>query len=281
MKKIILGVMLPLVMLCLASCRIHKEASEAPEVVENPIEKIENSKHLISVETAKDLYDNFQTRFRDPIKKIQENVCTVVKKDSTCDVVRKDYEPTKYVLINIDILENYIKLLRAVEKKKGNKKITGVAVFFGANNMDDKVSNKPPFNEKHGEEMACEKRIVESMGGDAVYHNDIRGRVTIFMAPTFRLNDSISKKKDSFISEVQKHVPFYIKRNIGESDPYIGSYMNLLGILDSKAGEKFMTNLKINLKKITLSNSDTTSLILEEFTDMPPREPIITDENKI
>lgn len=259
MKKLNLFLMLLTVCTILTSCNSLKDLLDRDPVndkyTENPIAKFEKSKHRISLGRSDTLYKNYNNRLREPIMKFQKR-----------DIKRTDdeYNPTEYILINIDVLEDYLKFLREVEKKNGgnDKKITGVAVFLGAHNRDARIENKKGhFNNKATQEAKNTSNNNPNMPSS---DEDIRGRTTIFLAPTYR----ISEKEDKDIkSEVQRHIPFYIQPN-SESEPYKGTYINLM--------TKFEPN---NAKSSGRSNSNTTtetSLNSNEFTDMPPKKPVKT-----
>lgn len=228
----------------------------------DPIATIEKSNHLISVSYSDTLYNNFKDRFREPIKSIQSKALEG----------RQNYDPTRYILINKETLECYLEFLNEIEKKKGNQKITGVAVFLGANKMNESILEKPGFNSIHEKELDQERDRVVNDQSTMNVQSDIRGRITIFMAPTYRLSDSALKKmgmNSEGLSEVQRHVPFYIQPTNKEKDPYKGRYKNLLPIYEPY--ENIIANTIYQTDSLT---GDETSLILEELTDMPPRKPL-------
>lgn len=257
MKKLNQIVVLLLTSVILASCGCFKECVEK----KNCSNQIKNSKHIIDIDYSKDLYDNYNSTFSGKIKKIQDSILT-----------REDYKTTKYVLVNLDTLRCYIKLLEEVEEKNG-KKITGIAIFLGANNKEELYHKKPPFNKLHEKEINFEKNINND---GSAFNKDIRGRITMFMAPTFRL-ESLNES----YSEVQRHVPFYIEPYKNNPDPYKGEYINLLSLYypssdNNESNAASLQMYKTSSSTVTNSNSGKTSLILEEFTDMPPDNPVTT-----
>jgi len=271
MKKLIFKTLMLVAMGYLASCNDcnGKECKE-------PISAMENSKHLIPLSYSEKLYNNFESRFRGPIRNIQmegrENVA--------------DYNPTKYVLLNIETLECYLKFLKEVEKKN-DKKITGLALFFGANKMNESTLDKPGFNKIHQEELDAQKMMSCKKRDSLMYANDIRGRITLFIAPTHRTNSEFTGPNGEVrhVSEVQRHVPFFIQPHNKELDPYKGEYTNLFTIYNKVHASNMIQNDFTRDLSFGPSPSsfipegdnvteDGTSLIFEELTDMPPKTPI-------
>lgn len=232
---------------------------------EDPINTYNTSGHQISIEDSKILYNNYKNRFRDSIEAIQKR-----------DILRKDsiFNATQYVLVNIDYLRCYLDFLEEVEKKNGSgdKDITALAIFFGARGENALWSSKTGYlNDIAREEI--HKSNNNDDGNIRLPENniDIRGRTTMFMAPTYR------SKSNSIPSEPQRHIPFYIIPDNKDIDPYIGKYGNLL--------EYFESNNTTEAQLFTLKNNNRddenniTTLNSEEFTDMPPKKPIIIGGN--
>ncbi|MGB0879316.1 MAG: hypothetical protein ACPGTO_01975 [Polaribacter sp.] len=253
MKKLNQILMLLITCIILTSCDSLKGLLDKNPIDNkyDPIANFENSKHKITLEQSKKLYNNYNDRLRDTIMKFQKE-----------DIPRENYNPTKYVLINIETLENYLKFLREVEKKNGgkDKKITGVAVFLGAQSDTARIENKAAFNKLDEEEKAKRReQRVEEDSEEVLSDEDIRGRITVFLAPTYRINKNVK-------SEVQKHIPFYIQP-YNDLDPYVGYYESLM--------EKFTSaenNKKSLMRMQTTTSTTETSLNSNEFTNKPPRQ---------
>ena len=237
------------------------------------------SHHRIKLSKAKKLYDNYNEKIKPAIKTVQQKN---IRRDTTRnqDDRLNEYKPTEYVLINIETLKCYLKFLEEVERKnkdarKTNSKITGIAVFFKANNDDELLIEKPDFYGKKAK-INYEEGKEKPTSANVPLDEDIRGRLGIFLAPTFRDNS------DRYTFEEQRHQPFYIQADAGQSDIYQGTYLPLLDYFSGAAKITEETNMDLkgygnyeNYKsfvKLNQANNNTT-LILEEFTQMPPKKP--------
>jgi len=227
----------------------------------NGIEGFENSDlkhHKISLERSKELYYNYNDSIKPHIRTYQGN--RAFRQETMA--LGGLYNPTEYVLINIKTLKCYLKFLEEVESRNSNE-ITGIAIFLGANGESERVENiEASFNDK----MRKEKKVKanEILRGiqnlPITSEEDIRGRMTMFFAPTYYNNENEN------LSEVQKHVPFYIKAP-DSSKPYVGNYMSLQ--------DKFieMENIeKSGMQMIVVQSGKDTSLNFNEFTQMPPKK---------
>lgn len=230
----------------------RKPKADAGNTEFDPIAHFENSNHRISLDQSEALYANFQSRFSTSIERIQLQ-----------DVNRanENYDPTEYVLVNIDTLQAYIDFLKAVEKKNGggDKKITGIAFFLGANDKNKTLADKKSsFNELDAIDWST---MTKDTGEIPLGEQDIRGRITTFMVPTFRTNNSNSK------TEVARHIPFYISPKTA-NDPFVGDYKSLLERFDSSKNAK--ASLWSSFSSVLLEG---TSLSANEFTNIPPNKP--------
>ena len=237
----------------LASCACVKQKSK------DPIKTYKNSGHNTPVSEAKKLYINYKDRFRSSIEEIQKGE---IKREN--DI----YKPTEYVLVNIDDLKCYLDLLEKVEQKNrdSDKKITALAIFIGARGENARIETQKGFlNENAREEALSGNYRNDTLS--PINSRDIRGRITVFMAPTYR------SKSNSITSESERHIPFYIKPD-NEEDPYKGNYLSLLnyfkGNLDVQ--KRINTQTTINSKNTQDDDEGITTLILEELTDMPPKK---------
>lgn len=226
----------------------------------------EKSKHRIELSRAKQLYYNYNDSIKPAIKKVQEKL---VKRHTISD--KDGYKPTEYVLINIETLKCYLKFLEEVEKKnrdagKTNSEITGIAVFLGANGPNETLWNKEAsFNDKMLKERSQIKQRNAKVDPKlpVPMDEDIRWRLTTFLAPTFYDNE-----KDSKLSESQKHVPFFIEAP-DSSKPYVGKYMSLLNKF-----EKMKNDDESGIQMMVIKTGTDTSLNYDEFTQMPPKKTI-------
>lgn len=117
------------------------------------IDDYEESKHPITLKQAVDMRNNYVKRFKDVITKIQHES---VNRE-------RGYQPTEYSFIEIKELKRYLDFLDYIQDQNpNNPKFTGVAIQFGAYNLDKKqVNNKWDF----------------------------RGRLSVFLTPTLRKDD--------------------------------------------------------------------------------------------
>jgi hypothetical protein len=220
--------------------------------------------HKITLERSQNLYNNYSEKIKPAIKTAQEfNIARTV-------TIGEEYKPTEYVIIDKKTLKCYLKFLEEVEQK--NKKagsthseITGVAVFLGANGPNELLVNKTaalnPQMSKERKEMS-KYRTSENATLPVPLEEDIRGRLTMFLAPTYY--DGIPG--DS-LSEEQRHVPFFIKAP-NANEPYVGIYSNLLTKF-----EQMHEIEKSGIKMMVVQSGTDTSLNLDEFTQMPPKKP--------
>lgn len=225
------------VALLFSSCKPLTNTAYSVESYKNSIEEYDASSHKITLEQTVQLKKNYDNRFIEKIKEIQ-----------TKNIERKeDYEPTEYSWISLEELKRYIKFLEAVEKKnEGNPDISGIAINFGAYNLDKK-SNK----------------------------GDYSGRLNVFFTPTYK---SVDKNKTI------DHKPFYI--HYTGSDSFKGEYKLLSDLYKNENYKEYLRNgnkskaLKnskmINgLQKNTLNPtviSGNQTLSYNEFNTRPPKK---------
>lgn len=222
----------------------------------NAISTYENSKHRIDLERSKELYKNYNDHIKPAVEFKQKER---INRESVLNP-NGDYNPTEYVLMNIDTLKCYIKFLEAVEKKNGQK-ITGIAVFLGANNSNELIKHKAPFNAIMKEEFINNNDGIDNMAANA----DVRGRMTNFLAPTYR-----DETRD-YNTEVERHQPFYIQPSNATGDKYKGTYINLINYL--KSNQDGVNGLILNQMPSNSNSNSGTSLNQNEFNQMPPKKP--------
>ena len=155
------------------------------------IDVYNTSPHKISASDAKNLYDNYHSRFNGPIKEFQMNYVTREN-----DI----YYPTEYVWVSLEDLKCYVRMLDEVAAK--NEPISGVAIYLGAYGPDKQILNQP------------ESKMTVNRSGDYA------GRITNFMVPTYE--DRLGTYPVG--QELNKHKPFYITP-YNPAQPYKGTYV--------------------------------------------------------
>ena len=215
-----------------------------------------NSRHTISMNQTKDLLNNYKERFIPKIKEIQI--------DPGNGEVRPDYLPTEYSLIPIQKLKDYINFLEVLQEKNPNQIISGVAINFGAYNLNLNINDKS----------------TESNLKDPKRIGDYKGRLTTVFTPTY-YDKNIKSEYDA-----EKHIPFYIAFD-DESDKFKGTFIPLSTYIDSTTNQQAAVLNKNNknhiaqansfpnfsLTKTTVIKENKQSVAMNEFTDMPPRKP--------
>ncbi|MGB1309038.1 MAG: hypothetical protein ACPG6B_09020 [Oceanihabitans sp.] len=242
-----------LALLLFRTCDANNCSLNEQEVISTYVD----SRHTITMQQTKELQLNYKNRFIPEIKKLQE--------DPGNGEVRPDYLPTEYSLIPLQKLKDYINFLEVLQEKNPNQTITGVAINFGAYNLNKSATNKSK----------------ESAEKDPKQKGDYRGRMTTFFTPTF-YNGEIDSEYDA-----EKHTPFYIDYD-DESDKFKGTFVALDTYTQTSTGE-LQNNLsnKANTKvleassipnfismlkrKSTKKRANAQSAAMNEFTDMPPK----------
>lgn len=220
------------------------------------LNEIQTTRHTLDEQQVKELYDNYKKRFIPEIKKIQSEIVTP---DGSV-LARDEYLPTEYSLIPIDKLKNYIAFLDILQKKNPESDISGIAISFGAYNLDKVVKN----DKSEGSEL---KDPLRGIGGD------YRGRLTTYFTPTYYDKNVISE------FDADKHIPFYIDYD-DEIDKYTGTYKSLFCHLDpSRCPEENIkkrqeASLVKPLSFFTTQDTEGNVEIVSfnEFTDMPPKK---------
>lgn len=204
----------------------------------------EKSGHAIDLDKSKNLYKNYKT-----------NVLPAVNTTQKDRLNRDKYNGTEYVLVSIQQLENYIKFLKYVEKQN-NQKITGIAIFLGAHSDSMTLDSLPKFNHniKSYEKMNQKNDRQEG---------DMRGRTTMFFAPTYRDKNTISIDGTPYENEFERHIPFYLTKTELDNK-YKGTYTNLYRYLKNIIPAEFNTGIR--------SVGEPTSLNANEFNSMPPKQ---------
>lgn len=211
----------------------------------SPIEVYEQSGHDISLERSKKLYDNYNSNIKDAVEQRQKKLLKRTE----------EYKGTEFVVLSIQQLEHYLRFLKSVENKNKsneNNKITGIAVFIGAYNDDEKLENLPKFN-------ANIRNYEEMNQPNTGYDGDIRQRMTVFLAPTYRNDDK------NIRTEFERQTPFYIQANNAKK-PYSGEYKDLWLLLKKGTSPKASRS-----DSSTNDSSTNTSLNANEFHSMPPK----------
>jgi len=284
--------LLSFISLSIMSC---EESNNCIETCDNGIENFMKSNHKITLKRSKELFKNYQDSIQPYIKAYQENKNYREKTIATLNFEKKliskfqnepspdldeatdlskGYQPTNYVLVNIETLKCYLKFLEEVEKEN-QQKITGLALFLGANGEGERLENMTGhFNNKMKEErkLLKEKNSNLEPKSPIPTEEDISERLTMFFAPTYYIGD-----ENPDLLEEQRHIPFFIK-NPKDSQPYVGDYESLIkyfnGDISISNESEFYenTNNNSNFKVTNFFDSSTgTSLSLDEFTQMPPK----------
>ncbi|MFS4493047.1 hypothetical protein [Maribacter sp. 2308TA10-17] len=267
LKRIKKYVLLIFVSISLASCgTIKLEPGNCIGTCADGIANYEKTgSHKITLERSRNLYNNYNEKIKPAIKTVQEfNIERTV-------TIGEEYQPTDFVIIKKEVLECYLKFLKEVEQKNkeagsAHSEITGVAVFLGANGPNELLINKTSaFNDQMRKERQAMRnaRTRESDTLPVPLDEDIRGRLTMFLAPTYY--DSIAEES---LSEEQRHVPFFIKAD-NANEPYVGEYSNLL----VKFHQMNMNAISRSSNRSASGSGTDTSLNLDEFTQMPPKKP--------
>lgn len=237
--------------LIFTSCKTPSYVYKKPSYI------YENSGHAISMKKSRNLYKNYKNNIREKVEEIQDNIISRDKK----------FEGTKYVLVSIQQLESYIQFLKQVEKENKNE-VTGIAIFLGAHSKTMEMDSIPMFNSK--------RKNYENLKQKNDRTGDMRNRISIFLAPTFRDNEN--KFNDNYNNEFERHIPFYVEYK-NPKNVYLGDYKPLLPYLE---GEIELTTNALNnsfqraslVQTINNSNSviGSTSLNADEFNVMPPKK---------
>lgn len=239
---LILLLVVTIVVTTLITCYCAKQKCNLSIDEEVAINTFIDSRHAIKLKDVKDLYNNYKDRFINVIKDIQKNA--IERTDLNGKTV--EYLPTEYSLIPIQKLKDYINFLEAIEKKN-NKKISGIAINFGAYNLN-KVVDK-------------DKRSASSIE-DPIRSGDYRGRLTTFFTPTFY--------DGSKGSGPESHVPFYIKYD-DDSDKFKGAYIPMDTYTKSERNsipqQFIMQSMQTNINSVPDNSQSVSS---NDMTDMPP-----------
>lgn len=222
------------------------------------IEFYERSQHRIGLQRADTLFSNYNYKdgnFKDVLSAMQLNKTSRVN---------NEYNTTEYVLINMETLKCYINFLEEVEAEN-DQKITGIAMFLGAEN-ENATYNNLPFND-----IQFNNGVLDVQPSDLVSNKDMKNRMTIFLAPTFEDMDSTRVYNDP----IQKHQPFYIEPN-SSSNKYQGKYSRLLDYFNRLPEPQKMVirgnsdDTDDDTMKNSTSGIGGTSLALDELHTVPP-----------
>lgn len=216
------------------------------------IAKIENSKHTINENDVRALYENYQERFIPELVKIQEDATD----RKGVKVQREGYLPTEYSLVTLDDLKSYIAFLDVLQKKNREPKISGIAISFGAYDLDKNVESDKSEGSKFE---------------DPLRKGDYRGRLTTYFTPTY-YDNNIAAEVDA-----QRHIPFYIDYD-DESDKYKGEYKSLFCYLNPNSchisiEKQNYASVLPSMNLFSTQGGNVEIVSFNEFTDMPPKKP--------
>lgn len=249
--------------------------------VDKAIAFYKESHHAINIEKSKSLYNNYKDRFIEPIKKLQEGKLILRDTEENISfnnkqiefakkIKRKNYHPTEYAWVSVEWVEKYLNFIKALEKKNPEYEISGIAINFGAYNLDYKNNSINKKNKTNGPEKI----------------GDSRGRLTTFFSPTF-----FNGKDESDRKNIENHIPFCIKKE-NSNDPFKGTYISLREVHEGKEPTASFYKPKKTIFKASILPSfssiiaednyqdiDYTSVSANEFTDMPPKKPKGNQDN--
>ncbi len=225
----------------------------------NVFENFERSGMQLSHERANALYTEFNENLK-PI--VQANRNTELK-GRTQTQIKEKFKGTEYVWISKQRLQTYLDLLNALDAKNGEDPITGISIYFGRNSYEDELIVR-------GDE---EENILKSQTildfNTPVKKGDYRGRLTVFFAPTIRV-DCIEG------DEMLKHKAFYIEpKDDNPKNKYVGDYKLIDFLFDVPYGGS-TAGCEKYFQGITGSEGDKdgevsgTSVLGNDVNNMPP-----------
>lgn len=245
-----------LLVLVIKYCNFNKCCTTSTINDSDAIDFIENSRHTLDKNKVTDLYENYKKRFLPVIENIQKNV---TDDNGVTIIERPEYLPTEYSIVSLQKLKNYIAFLDVLQKKNPEQTISGIAISFGAYNINKKTESRSRGN-----------------AIDPIQIGDYRGRMTTYFTPTY-YDTCVESEYDA-----AKHIPFYIKPD-NESDKYKGTYKSLYYLLDSEKYKKTITcdRVKrqtnqasmlgvINFSSMINLAKDATIVSFNDYADMPP-----------